>query len=242
MMRLAVLQHEPETGLGRFADLLDEHAVEYEIVPTTRGTLPDPAAFDGVFCLGGSLAADDATLLPARRWIRRAVLGELPYLGVCLGAQLLASALGAPVRPGGAETGVHSVFPTDAAARDPLFDSLPGRLDVFGWHADSFDLPRGAVPLAGSIACTYEAFRYGAAAYGLQFHPEVRPADVVRWPSLPGYRRLLDESGREWRDVADELALATAALDDLAAHLVERWLYVAAGAVALQRSPLAWVG
>jgi GMP synthase (glutamine-hydrolysing) len=242
MMRLAVLQHEPDTGLGRFADLLDEHGVDYEIVPATRGTLPDPAAFDGVLALGGSLDARDATLLPARCWIHRVVLGELPYLGVCLGGQLLASALGARVGPGGAETGVHSVFLTDAAARDPLFGSLPGRLDVFSWHGDSFDLPRGAVPLAGSIACTYHAFRYGVAAYGLQFHPEVRPADVDRWRDLPGYRRLLDESGREWGDVVGELTLATNALDDVAAHLVERWLYVAAGAVALRRTPLAWVG
>jgi GMP synthase (glutamine-hydrolysing) len=144
------------------------------------------------------------------------------------------------VRRGGGETGVHSVFPTDAAAHDPLFASLPGRFDVFSWHRDSFQLPRGAVPLAGSIACTYHAFRYGAAAYGLQFHPEVRPADVDRWPDLPGYRRLLDESGREWRDVVGELAHATTALDELAAHLVARWLYVAAGTVAFRRMPLAW--
>lgn len=242
MIRLAVLQHEPETGLGRFADLLDEHAVDYEIVPTTRGILPDFAGFDGVLGLGGSLAADDATLLPARRWIRRAVLDELPYLGVCLGGRLLASALGARVTRGGAETGVHSIFLTDAAARDPLFGSLRGRLDVFGWHGESFGLPRDAVPLAGSIACTYQAFRYGAAAYGLQFHPEVGPADIDRWPDLPGNRRLLDQSGRKWPDVVDELARATRALDDLAVHLFERWLYVAAGAVALRRTPLAWAG
>jgi hypothetical protein len=68
-VRLAVLQHEPETGLGRFGELLADSGVEYEIV-STRGPLPDPLVFDAALCLGGSLAATDTSLLPARRWIR----------------------------------------------------------------------------------------------------------------------------------------------------------------------------
>jgi GMP synthase (glutamine-hydrolysing) len=223
-IRLAVLQHEAETGLGRFANLLDEHAVDYELVPSTRGTLPDPLAFDAAFVLGGSLAAHDATLLPARRWIRNVVLSDVPYLGVCLGAQLLASALGADVKRGRTEVGVHSVFLTDVAERDPLFGELARRFEVFGWHGDSFELPCGAVPLAGSLACTYQAFRYGANAYALQFHPEVRLDDLAGWRDVPGYRRLLEQTGRDWHDIAQELTRATAALDELAAHLLERWL------------------
>lgn len=234
MIRLAVLQHELETGLGRFADLLDDLAVDVELVPATRGALPDPLTFDAALVLGGSLGADDATLLPARRWIRNAILSDLPYLGVCLGGQLLASALGECVRRGGAEAGVHSIFLTDAAEHDLLFGGLPRRLDVFGWHGDSFDLPRGAVPLAGSLACTYQAFRHGSAAYALQFHPEVRPSDVAAWRDLPGYRRLLERSGRDWDDIVHELALAAVALDDLAERLLERWLWLVAGLGALR--------
>ena len=230
-VRLAVLQHQPETGLGRFGDLLAGSGVEYEIV-STRKRLPDPLVFDAALCLGGSLAAADASLLPTRRWIRNAVLSGLPYLGVCLGGQLLASALGAPVTPGGAETGVHTVFLTRAAAYDPLFRGLPRRLDVFCWHGDSFGLPQDAVPLVGSLACTFQAFRYVAAAYALQFHPEVRPEDVVCWRDVPGYRQLLDESGREWEDIVDELARASAALDALAAHLLQRWLQLVDGVAA----------
>jgi GMP synthase-like glutamine amidotransferase len=230
---VAILQHEPETGLGRFGDLLADSGVDYEVF-FTRGRLPDPLAFDAALCLGGSLGACDDVLLPARRWIRNAVLSGLPYLGVCLGGQLLASALGARVGPGGAEMGVHSVFLTAAAAKDPLLDALPGCLDVFGWHGDCFELPRGAVALAGSLACTYEAFRFGVAAYALQFHPEVRAEDLARWRDVPSYRRLLDESGREWGDVVRELERASVALDDFAAQLIERWLHLATSVAALR--------
>jgi GMP synthase (glutamine-hydrolysing) len=237
---VAILQHEPETGLGRFAGLLADSEVDYEVL-LTRGSLPDPLAFDAALCLGGSLGVHDVALLSARRWVRNAVLSGLPYLGVCLGGQLLASALGACVGPGGAETGVHSVFLTDAAANDPLFYGLPGCFDVFGWHGDYFELPRGAVPLAGSLACTYEAFRFGVAAYALQFHPEVRAEDIARWRDVPGYRRMLDESGRKWEDVVRELTRASVALDELAEQVVERWLHLAAG-VAVLRENAARVG
>jgi GMP synthase-like glutamine amidotransferase len=86
------------------------------------------------------------------------------------------------------------------------------------------------VPLAGSLACTYQAFRYGEAAYALQFHPEVRPEDVAAWRNLSSYRRLLDASARDWADVERALTHASAALDELAEHLLERWLSLVAGA------------
>jgi GMP synthase-like glutamine amidotransferase len=104
----------------------------------------------------------------------------------------VASALGAPVvRQARPELGVHDVYLADAGRRDPLFSGLAGRLAVFGWHEDRLELPPGAVPLAGSIACTYEAFRFDVATYGLQFHPEVRAGELAGWAYLPGYRRLL---------------------------------------------------
>jgi GMP synthase (glutamine-hydrolysing) len=224
-LRIVVLEHEPETGLGAFAAVLDEAQVEYELVETLSGPLPDAGVFDGAIALGGSLNAYDRRLLETRRWIRNSVLGGLPFLGVCLGGQLLATALGAAVerqvRP---ELGVHDVYLTDAARRDPLFSGLAGRLAVFGWHEDGFELPRGAVPMAGSIACTYQAFRFDAAAYGLQFHPEVRAGDLGSWVRVPGYRRLLDAAGVTPNHLAGELARVGPDLDRLARQLLERWL------------------
>lgn len=228
-MRLAVLRHEPQTGLGAFAEQLESAGVGYEVVRTTAGALPGCGGFDGVIALGGSLGVHDARLREARRWIRNVVLAGVPFLGVCLGGQLLASALGARVARGRPEVGLHDVFLTEAAERDALFSGLPRRLQVAGWHEDSFDLVRGAVPLAGSVECTYQAFRFGAAAYGLQFHPELRVGDLSRWRGVDGYRALAERTGTNLDDVELALRRATPALDRLAEHLLARWLDVVDG-------------
>ena len=177
----------------------------------------------------------DPRLLETRRWIRNSVLRGLPFLGVCLGGQLLASALGAVVeRQARPEVGVHDVYLTDAAEYDPLFGGLPRRLAVFGWHEDCFDLPPGAVPLAGSIACTYQAFRFGAGAYGLQFHSEVRPDDLSAWATVPGYRNLFERAGAE-ADVVRSLERAEPTLGPLSEQLLDRWLHLVAGTAIVGR-------
>jgi GMP synthase-like glutamine amidotransferase len=129
-------------------------------------------------------------------------------------------------------------LPDRRVKRDPLFAGLPGRLPVFGWHEDSFDLPPGAIPLAGSVACTYQAFRFGATAYGLQFHPEVRADHLARWRDVPGYRALLEHAGGDWDAVAADLRRATPALGAVSEQLLERWLYLVVGVAALRERPL----
>jgi GMP synthase (glutamine-hydrolysing) len=107
------------------------------------------------------------------RLIREVVRRHRPVLGVCLGAQLLASALGANVYPGQqAEVGFGSVELTPEGKRDFLFQSVEGPVPVFDWHGDTFDLPEGAVLLASSKQYLHQAFRFGVCAYGLQFHVE----------------------------------------------------------------------
>lgn len=136
------------------------------------------------------------------------------------------------------EARVHDVFLTDAAKRDPLFAGLPGRLSVLGWHEDSFDLPPGSIPLAGSIACTYQAFRFGVGAYGLQFHSEVRAEDLAHWRDVAGYQTLLDRAGGDWDAVAAELQRATPALDALSEQLIDRWLSLVGDFAAFRARPL----
>jgi GMP synthase-like glutamine amidotransferase len=234
-MRVAVLQHEPETGLGAFSGLLDKAGVDYAVFETNRASpLPDLDRFDGAIVLGGSLGAHEPALLETRRWIHDAALRNTPILGICLGGQLLARALGGFVGRGSRpEVGVTDVFLTDAARRDPLFGDLPRRFPAFSWHADAFRLPRRAVPLAGSIAYEHQAFRFGAHAYALQFHPEVRSDDLARWTAVPGYQDLLERAGADWDDVMSALELARPELDALAGHLIEAWLCLVAGAAAV---------
>ena len=129
---------------------------------------------------------------------------------------------------------MHDIFLTEAAAHDPLFVGLPPRLPVFGWHADGFSLPRGAVPLAGSISYTNQAFRWGASAYALQFHVEVRPHDLQRWKQVPDYVRLVESAGADWEALSADLCNATAALDETMRVLVERWLLVVGATRALR--------
>jgi GMP synthase-like glutamine amidotransferase len=153
----------------------------------------------------------------------------MPFLGICLGGQLLACALGAAVTPGRPEVGLHDIFLTDAAEQDPLFAGLPRRFEAFGWHDHCFDLPRGAVPLAGSIACTHQAFRFGGAAYGLQFHPEVRADDLIGWRSVAGYRQLAEHTSTDLEAVSVTLRRAAHELNAVAEQLLERWLYLISG-------------
>ena len=237
-LQLAVLEHEPETGLGTLAGSLDAAGVEYDVFKTHQ---PFAVAdeFDGAIVLGGSLSVDDVAL-DARRWLGDSVRRGLPCFAICLGAQLLAHALGANVTRGRAELGAHDIFLLDAAQHDPLFADLPRRVAVFSFHQDRFGLPPGAVPLAGSLNCTYHAFRFGAAAYGFQFHPELRRADIDRWRNASGYRRLVEESGEDWDRLVQDLERATPERDQLADKLLNRWLHLTASVKALgERSQLA---
>jgi len=117
----------------------------------------------------------------------RAFAGSIPVLGVCLGAQQLAAALGGEVRRGAVpECGVGEVHLTAAALADPVFGPAPTPLPCVHWHGDTFSLPPGAVHLARSDAYENQAFRVGTRAYGLQFHVEVTGALVAHWgPHLP---------------------------------------------------------
>jgi GMP synthase (glutamine-hydrolysing) len=230
-LRLAVLEHESETGLGSFACCLNAANVEYEVL-NTHERLSVLDEFDGVIVLGASLSVHDVAL-DTRRQLGDSVRRGLPCFAVCLGAQLLANALGADVIRGHGELGVHNLYLVDAAQHDPLFAGLQRQVSVFSFHQDHFDLPHRAIHLAGSENCAHHAFRFGVAAYGLQFHPELRREDFDRWRSVPGYRRLVEESGDDWDRLA--VALDCATTDErLADELLNRWLHLTAAVKTLR--------
>jgi GMP synthase-like glutamine amidotransferase len=164
--------------------------------------------------MGGPMGAyEDASfdwLAAEKELIAEAVAGGTPFWGVCLGAQLLAASLGAFVSPGGdPEVGVLTVQRTAAAASDPVFSLLPAEFRALQWHADTFDLPAGAVQLARSDAYEQQAFVVNR-AYGLQFHIEIGTGLATEWGSVPAYARSLDA-------IMGENALPRL-LEDLATH------------------------
>jgi GMP synthase (glutamine-hydrolysing) len=193
-----LLQHIGCEPGGEYETVVAEHGIELTRVEPYRGDpLPDWRQHDAIVAMGGPMSANDDATLPwltaEKRLIADAVRAGTPFWGACLGAQLLAAALGAQVTPGPApEVGMLPVHLTDAARRDPVFAPLPATLPTFQWHGDTFALPEDATLLASSPAYPAQAFRWGETAYGVQFHVEVSPELVAEWADVPAYARALE--------------------------------------------------
>ena len=148
--------------------------------------LPELRDVDLVIAMGGPMSVNDEVELPwlvdEKRFVRQAIEAGTPVLGVCLGAQLIASAMGARVYPNvKKEIGWFPVRGLHASSRDVF--TFPESVEVFHWHGETFDLPDGAILLVESDACRNQAFQLGGTAIGLQFHLETTPqtaADLVR--------------------------------------------------------------
>lgn len=192
-MYIVVFQHLACEHPGIWRDFLREDGAEVLTVELDEGdAIPSLADVDALLVFGGPMNVDEEDrypwLAPETAAIRQAALGGMPILGVCLGAQLLAKALGARVTKNPApEVGLLEIGLTAAGASDPLFAGWPRRTPVVQWHSDTFALPAGAIHLASSPLCHNQAFRHGDRAYGLQFHPEVTADMVVEWADVPEY-------------------------------------------------------
>jgi GMP synthase (glutamine-hydrolysing) len=198
-VRVLVLQHIACEPPGVYEDVLRERRAVIDRVELDEGQrLPDWRAYDLIVAMGGPMSANDDAELPwlsgEKSAIRSVVEAGTPYFGVCLGAQLLAASLGAHVYPGVApEVGVLPVSLTEAGRSDPVFAGLPREFATLQWHGDTFDLPKGAVLLAGSPAYPNQAFRIGS-AYGVQFHLEISTAIAAEWASVPAYASSLERT------------------------------------------------
>jgi GMP synthase (glutamine-hydrolysing) len=231
---LLVLQHIACEPPAAFEDELRSRGLGLVRVELDEGeALPDWREFAGTIVMGGPMGAYEEAahpwLVEEKRAIGEAAADGHPVWAVCLGAQLLAAALGAGVFRGTeAEVGLLPVEATPAA-RDPVFGESPQRFQALQWHGDSFDLPAGATLLASSPAYAHQAFVYKR-AYGLQFHLEVSPELAAQWGRVPAYAESLEAiKGPGALDrLVDEVAEHSGATLPLARRLFGRWLELVA--------------
>ncbi|MEI6438022.1 MAG: type 1 glutamine amidotransferase [Candidatus Omnitrophota bacterium] len=157
----------------------------------------DPRGIDAVVPLGGPMNVYEEDQYPFLKdedvFLKKVLAEGVPVLGICLGAQLLAKASGGKVvRSPRKEIGWFTVDLTAEGKKDPLFAGLPDPLEVYQWHGDMCAPPDGAVLLASSEACPVQAFRYGAKAYGLQFHSEITDISIRDWSADFSERKRLE--------------------------------------------------
>ncbi len=204
-MNILVLQHIAIEDPGYIKDLMDADGCRLTQIELDEGeTIPeDLSAFDAMLCMGGPM---DTWMEDEYPWLREekrrirewVVHEEKPFLGFCLGCQLLGEVVGGQVlRSDPSEIGVLDIQMTAAAKQDPLFADYPDSVKAVQWHSyevDGLDLNTDVTLLASSPTTRYQIFRYRQNAWGIQFHVEVRADTVKLWGEVPAYKAALENS------------------------------------------------
>lgn len=218
MSRILVFQHVAAEPLGTLDPLIRQRGHRMRFVNFERQPDAQPSVdrYDGLIVLGGPMNVEEqATRTHLRtelKVIEQALRQDKPVLGICLGAQLLAHALGAQVvRHREPEIGWYELESNAHGRADPVVSGLGLRTPVFQWHSRRFAIPHGATHLATTRTCANQAFRYGSNAYGFQFHLEMDQALIERWVNLPHYHAELVAAGLD-QDVDSILGRTPAAM------------------------------
>src|SRR5210317_1422121 len=231
--KVLVFQHVPYEPLGTLDPLLKDAGFRIRYVNFGREPESRPALdkYEALIILGGPMNSDQIDTYPNLVTevdiIREAVARDMSVLGICLGARLLAKALGRTVSKNAMrEIGWHNVELTAAGLEDPVLSTFAPTQEVFQWHADGISLPPDVELLASSAASPVQAFRHGEHAYGFQFHLEVSRPLIERWMTVPAHRDTLkEEEGRvDPEAIARRTETSIGPLEELSKATFGRWI------------------
>lgn len=220
---ILIIENDPRCPAGLYGKLLRTWRVSHGFWrPYAGEESPPRRRLIGVIVLGGDMGVHDVaehpSLLLVKDLLKEVVAVNLPCLGICLGGQLLAEALGAPVHSGRhGEKGCRPLTLTHGGRKDSLFVGLSSTFPVFQWHNDSFEIPHGADHLAVTATCPSQAFRYGN-AWGVQFHPEIDAAIMEDWQK---------DAGGDESETLNQFCLQQAALRRVGERLLNNFLATA---------------
>ncbi|PYF04471.1 GMP synthase-like glutamine amidotransferase [Rhodopseudomonas faecalis] len=242
-MRFLVFQHVAIEHPGIFREFWREAGIEWDAVELDEGEpIPELSNYQALVVMGGPMdvwqEAEYPWLVPEKAAIRRFVTElQRPYLGICLGHQLLAAALGGTVGLGRTpEVGLGTVTLSADGLADPLFAGFANPVETFQWHSCEVQhLPPDTVVLAGNEACAVQAMRVGRHAYGVQYHVEITAETVPQWRELPAYAASLDAALGPQRaaKLTDDTAARLPAFAQAARRLNDNFLKLVAAAKTL---------
>ncbi len=212
-MQLHYLQHVPFEGIGSIQAWADAHGHTVSCTRLFAGEhVPVTTSMDLLVVMGGPMGIYDETehpwLAEEKAFLKEVIVADTPIVGICLGAQLLADALGAAVtRNPAKEIGWFPIMLDPALSQTRWANILPEGLEVYHWHGDTFDIPNGAVPLASSAACENQGFVYEDRILSLQFHLEIMPegaaalnkicaAELVEAPYIQTAEEMMADASR----------------------------------------------